>query len=81
MTELPQERSEDNLKQLLIAQDNILKESERIGSSEGIHTTFVYQKPVEQQITESGSSHVAIVPRESRRGGRAYNIHQHVNEV
>ncbi|XP_014296018.1 uncharacterized protein LOC103580686 [Microplitis demolitor] len=81
----PQENSDERFKQLLSAQDNIVKESARIGHADEGRTTFVYaqqQKQLKQQTVDSPHKiNLPIVPRESRRGGRAYNIHQHVNEV
>lgn len=75
----PEDKSDERFKQLLSAQDNILKESARIGHADGGQTTFVYaQQP---PVDNSGKINLPVVPRESRRGGRAYNIHQHVNEV
>ena len=82
MLEVQQEESEENLKQLLIAQDNVLKESAKIEQTGGIHTTFVYSKIDNQhRPVQAESVPVVLVPRESRRGGRAYNIQQHVNEI
>lgn len=89
------ERSDERFKQLLSAQDNILKGSATIGQSHGAETTFVYSRPsdlmAERNATEEAkrkleaeavvSQHRVVVPKESRRGGRAYNIHQHVNEI
>lgn len=74
---VPEEKSDERFKRLLSAQDNILKESAKIGYSDGARTTFVYA----QQPADRHKIDLTIVPRESRRGGRAYNIHQHVNEV
>ncbi|XP_003702342.2 uncharacterized protein LOC100878066 [Megachile rotundata] len=87
-----QEKNDERFKQLLSAQDNILKGSATIGQSNGAETTFVYSKPPEllsEKISEErrvdqvkiSPEHLAVVPKESRRGGRAYNIHQHVNEI
>ncbi|XP_074094970.1 uncharacterized protein LOC141524791 [Cotesia typhae] len=80
-----EEKSDERFKQLLSAQDNIVKESARIGHADEGRTTFVYahqQKQQKQQPVDSPHKiNLPIVPRESRRGGRAYNIHQHVNEV
>ncbi|KAK0173705.1 hypothetical protein PV328_006862 [Microctonus aethiopoides] len=73
----PEEKNDERFKRLLSAQDNILKESAKIGYSDGARTTFVYA----QQPVDPHKDNLTIVPRESRRGGRAYNIHQHVNEV
>ncbi|XP_012260800.2 uncharacterized protein LOC105688827 [Athalia rosae] len=85
--------SDERFKQILSAQDNIQKESPRIGQSSGVETTYVYTAPsrpghlnsvVEEAAIkepEVPQGHLAVVPRESRRGGRAYNIHQHVNEI
>ncbi|KAL6258995.1 hypothetical protein P5V15_008917 [Pogonomyrmex californicus] len=89
------EKSDERFKQLLSAQDNVLKGSATIGQSHGMETTFVYSKPsdlmTERNSTEEAkrkleaeavvSQHRVVVPKESRRGGRAYNIHQHVNEI
>ncbi|XP_070151080.1 uncharacterized protein [Polyergus mexicanus] len=89
------ERSDERFKQLLSAQDNVLKGSATIGQSNGMETTFVYSKPTdlitERNATEEAKrkleaevaapQHRVVVPKESRRGGRAYNIHQHVNEI
>ncbi|KAL0101921.1 hypothetical protein PUN28_018465 [Cardiocondyla obscurior] len=89
------EKSDERFKQLLSAQDNVLKGSATIGQSHGAETTFVYSKPsdllFERNTTEEAKrkleaeavapQHRVVVPKESRRGGRAYNIHQHVNEI
>lgn len=89
------EKSDEQFKQLLSAQDNVLKGSATIGQSNGMETTFVYSKPTdlmtERNATEetkrkleaevAAPQHRVVVPKESRRGGRAYNIHQHVNEI
>lgn len=86
---LSDEKKEDiRFKQLLSAQDNIVRESAKI-PTDGARTTFVYSKPVDQnKFTGSKKENelqskpqLTVVPRESRRGGRAYNIHQHVNEI
>ncbi|KAG7206800.1 hypothetical protein KM043_000710 [Ampulex compressa] len=86
-------RSEERFKQLLSAQDNVLKGSATIGQSNGAETTFVYSEPpdlsLERDLADAGKAEepkiapqqLVVVPRESRRGGRAYNIHQHVNEI
>ncbi|XP_029041540.1 uncharacterized protein LOC114875438 [Osmia bicornis bicornis] len=87
-----EEKNDERFKQLLSAQDNILKGSAMIGQSNGAETTFVYSKPPEllsEKISDGrrvdemkiAPQHLAVVPKESRRGGRAYNIHQHVNEI
>lgn len=89
------EKSDERFKQLLSAQDNILKGSATIGQPHGAETTFVYSRPsdlmTERNATEEAKrkleaeavapQHRVVVPKESRRGGRAYNIHQHVNEI
>ncbi|KZC07491.1 hypothetical protein WN55_08262 [Dufourea novaeangliae] len=84
------EKNDERFKQLLSAQDNVLKGSATIGRSIGAETTFVYSKPSEllsenssgeKRVEEVVPQHLAVVPKESRRGGRAYNIHQHVNEI
>lgn len=89
------EKSDERFKQLLSAQDNVLKGSATIGQSQGAETTFVYSRPsdvmTEKNATEETKRkleaeavvplHRVVVPKESRRGGRAYNIHQHVNEI
>ncbi|XP_046751905.1 uncharacterized protein LOC124414853 [Diprion similis] len=88
-------KSEERFKQILSAQDNIQKESPRLGQVPDVETTYVYTEPqpphpgslasvvepeaVKQPEVPLGG--LAVVPRESRRGGRAYNIHQHVNEI
>lgn len=75
---------EERFKQLLIAQDNIHQEPVELGNGnvQSQHvpkTTYVYSKSLE---AGNSSEPVAnVVPRESRRGGRAYNIHRHVNEI
>ena len=76
------------MKQLLSAQDNIVKESATIGdSSSGQGTVFFYPQtetkivPNLDSVATISPENLAIVSSESRRGGRAYNIHQHVNEV
>ncbi|CAK9804442.1 hypothetical protein ANTQUA_LOCUS4093 [Anthophora quadrimaculata] len=88
-----EEKNDERFKQLLSAQDNILKGSAMIGQPNGAETTFVYSKPSELFPSEKSTEerrvdqvkidpeHLAVVPKESRRGGRAYNIHQHVNEI
>lgn len=84
-----EEKNDERFKQLLSAQDNVLKGSATIGRSIGAETTFVYSKPLglgvekssDEKRTDSVPQHLATVPKESRRGGRAYNIHQHVNEI
>ncbi|OAD61721.1 hypothetical protein WN48_10204 [Eufriesea mexicana] len=88
-----EEKNDERFKQLLSAQDNVLKGSATIGQSNGAETTFVYSKPSELFSSEKSMDerridqvkiqpqHLAVVPKESRRGGRAYNIHQHVNEI
>ncbi|XP_011252409.1 uncharacterized protein LOC105248987 [Camponotus floridanus] len=95
MVDIQNEKSDERFKQLLSAQDNILKGSATIGQSNGMETTFVYSKPTdlltERNATEEAKrkleaevvapQHRVVVPKESRRGGRAYNIHQHVNEI
>ncbi|XP_046628174.1 uncharacterized protein LOC124309002 [Neodiprion virginianus] len=86
-------KSEERFKQILSAQDNIQKESPRLGQVPDVETTYVYTEPprpgslaslVEPEAVkqpEVSIDGLAVVPRESRRGGRAYNIHQHVNEI
>lgn len=96
MLDLQTEKSDERFKQLLSAQDNVLKGSATIGQSNGMQTTFVYSRPSDlmtgsDNTTEEAKrrleteaavpQHLAVVPKESRRGGRAYNIHQHVNEI
>lgn len=86
-----EDKNDERFKQLLSAQDNILKGSAMIGRSIGAETTFVYSKPLGLSAEKSSDEkrvgevevapHLATVPKESRRGGRAYNIHQHVNEI
>ncbi|KAK9303521.1 hypothetical protein QLX08_004830 [Tetragonisca angustula] len=89
-----EEKNDERFKQLLSAQDNVLKGSATIGQSNGAETTFVYSKPPELFSSEKSldermaqdpmkivPQQLAVVPKESRRGGRAYNIHQHVNEI
>jgi len=89
------EKNDERFKQLLSAQDNILKGSATIGQSHGAETTFVYSRPsdliADRNATEEAKKkleaeavipqHRIVVPKESRRGGRAYNIHQHINEI
>ncbi|XP_015111972.1 uncharacterized protein LOC107037756 [Diachasma alloeum] len=75
----PDERSEERFKRLLSAQDNIMRESARIGPVNDGQTTFIFPKSME--TPQIAKSQAPFVPRESRRGGRAYNIHQHVNEI
>lgn len=85
------ERSEERLKQLLSAQDNIMKESVRIDQPYTSQTTFVYSAPVQQvpqkpkdsgrALENKAPERLTVVLQASQRGGRAYNIHQHVNEV
>ncbi|XP_072756235.1 uncharacterized protein [Anoplolepis gracilipes] len=88
------ERNDERFKQLLSAQDNVLKGSATIGQANGMETTFVYSKPAdllaERNATEEAKKKLEaevtapqyrVVPKESRRGGRAYNIHQHINEI
>jgi len=94
--DIQNDRSDERFKQLLSAQDNILKGSATIGQSNGMETTFVYSRPSDLMMTERNATeetkrkleaevaapqHRVVVPKESRRGGRAYNIHQHVNEI
>ncbi|XP_023290145.1 uncharacterized protein LOC105699591 [Orussus abietinus] len=67
---------DERFKQLLSAQDNIQKESARIGHADATRTTFVYAQPPKE-----AARRLPVIPRESRRGGRAYDIHRHVNEV
>lgn len=96
MADVQNDRSDERFKQLLSAQDNVLKGSATIGQSNGVETTFVYSKPGDLMMTERNATeeakrkleaeaavpqHRVVVPKESRRGGRAYNIHQHVNEI
>lgn len=95
MADAQNEKSDERFKQLLSAQDNVLKGSATIGQSHGAETTFVYSRPsalmAERNATEEAKrkleaeavvpQHRVVVPKESRRGGRAYNIHQHVNEI
>lgn len=95
MADVQNEKNDERFKQLLSAQDNVLKGSATIGQSNGMETTFVYSKPsdlfIERNATEetkrkleaevAAPQHRVVVPKESRRGGRAYNIHQHVNEI
>ncbi|XP_034939228.1 uncharacterized protein [Chelonus insularis] len=83
---MSEENNDERFKQILSAQDNILKTSERIGHSYKARTDYVYvQQPIDhvinQKIINNNSNNLPIVPKESRRGGRAYNIHQHINEV
>lgn len=89
------EKNDERFKQLLSAQDNVLRGSATIGQSNGMETTFVYSRPIdlitEKNATEEAKrkleaeivvpQHRIVVPKDSRRGGRAYNIHQHVNEI
>lgn len=89
------DKSDERFKQLLSAQDNVLKGSATIGQPHDAETTFVYSRPsdlmTEKNATEDAKrkleaeaaapKHLVVVPKESRRGGRAYNIHQHVNEI
>ncbi|XP_011880361.1 PREDICTED: uncharacterized protein LOC105568902 [Vollenhovia emeryi] len=89
------EKNDERFKQLLSAQDNVLKGSATIGQHHDAETTFVYSRPsdllTERNATEEAKrkleaeavapQHRVVVPKESRRGGRAYNIHQHVNEI
>lgn len=95
MADVQNEKSDERFKQLLSAQDNVLKGSATIGQPHGVETTFVYSRPsdlmTERNATEEtkrkleaeavAPQHRVVVPKESRRGGRAYNIHQHVNEI
>jgi len=95
MADFQNEKSDERFKQLLSAQDNVLKGSATIGQSHGAETTFVYSRPsdmmTERNATEETKRKLeaeavvpqnrVVVPKESRRGGRAYNIHQHVNEI
>ncbi|XP_015593885.1 uncharacterized protein LOC107267121 [Cephus cinctus] len=93
LAQVQQEKSDERFKQLLSAQDNILKESAKIGVPGAGQTYFVYSDPVETLTSSAPRTQeqaqgrvqeqdaLGIVPRESRRGGRAYNIRQHVNEV
>jgi len=96
MADIQNDKNDERFKQLLSAQDNILKGSATIGQSNGMETTFVYSKPSDLMMTERNATeeakrkleaevaapqHRVVVPKESRRGGRAYNIHQHVNEI
>ncbi|XP_043802582.1 uncharacterized protein LOC122720143 isoform X1 [Apis laboriosa] len=86
-----EEKNDERFKQLLSAQDNVLRGSATIGQS--AETTFVYSRPPGLYSSDKSSDerrvdrmkiepqHLAVVPKESRRGGRAYNIHQHVNEI
>ncbi|XP_006622480.1 uncharacterized protein LOC102671867 isoform X1 [Apis dorsata] len=88
-----EEKNDERFKQLLSAQDNVLRGSATIGQSSGAETTFVYSRPPGLYSSDKSSDerrvdrmkiepqHLAVVPKESRRGGRAYNIHQHVNEI
>lgn len=88
-----EEKNDERFKQLLSAQDNVLRGSATIGQSSGAETTFVYSRPPGLYSSDKSSEerrvdrmkiepqHLAVVPKESRRGGRAYNIHQHVNEI
>lgn len=95
MADLQIEKNDERFKQLLSAQDNVQKGSATIGQSNGQETTFVYSKPADLMASDNATEdakkklemevkvpqHLVVVPRESRRGGRAYNIHQHVNEI
>lgn len=95
MMDIQVDKSDERFKQLLSAQDNVLKGSATIGQSNGMETTFVYSRPSNSMIGKNSTEeakrrleaevavpqHRVVVPRESRRGGRAYNIHQHVNEI
>ncbi|EZA49986.1 hypothetical protein X777_11474 [Ooceraea biroi] len=96
MADVHNDKSDERFKQLLSAQDNVLKGSATIGQSNGMETTFVYSRPSDLMMTERNATeeakrkleaevavpqHRVVVPKESRRGGRAYNIHQHVNEI
>ncbi|XP_014233365.2 phosphatidylinositol 4-kinase-like [Trichogramma pretiosum] len=82
-------RNDEKFKQLLSAQDNVLRESATIGDSSaaGMGTVFFYpqldapQANSRPEAIAISPENLAIVSSESRRGGRAYNIHQHVNEV
>ncbi|XP_058791239.1 uncharacterized protein LOC131664285 [Phymastichus coffea] len=85
-----EDKSDEQFKLILSAQDNILKESATIGgSSTGTPTAFLYSQPnsdegnlpAQTSAVTISPENLVIVPLESRRGGRAYNIHQHVNEV
>ncbi|XP_031788411.1 uncharacterized protein LOC100124269 [Nasonia vitripennis] len=86
-----EDKNEERFKQLLSAQDNILKESATIGEpSTGQSTNFFYSQPDAEEINMPkvettatiSPENLAVVPSESRRGGRAYNIHQNdFNEV
>ncbi|EFN82435.1 hypothetical protein EAI_01579 [Harpegnathos saltator] len=96
MLDIQAEKSDERFKQLLSAQDNVLKGSATIGQSNGMQTTFVYSRPSDLMAESNNATeeakrrleteaavpqHLVVVPKESRRGGRAYNIHQHVNEI
>ncbi|KAJ8682030.1 hypothetical protein QAD02_017822 [Eretmocerus hayati] len=84
-----QDKNEERFKQLLSAQDNILREPPTIGEPlVGIRTSYLYSQPGVEEAhapvapaTIIAPHNLAVVPTESRRGGRAYNIHQHVNEI
>ena len=82
------DKHDERFKQLLSAQDNILKESAKIGAPpKGHATTFFYSQPDAEEVQKTyleatiSPENLVIVPSDSRRGGRAYNIHQHVNEI
>lgn len=89
------DKSDERFKQLLSAQDNVLKGSATIGQPHDAETTFVYSRPSDLMTAKNATEeakrkleaeaaapqHRIVVPKESRRGGRAYNIHQHVNEI
>ncbi|XP_014217299.1 uncharacterized protein LOC106645858 [Copidosoma floridanum] len=86
--ESEQDKNEERFKQLLSAQDNILKESATIGKPpRGYKTAFLYSQPDTTELRVPNNEaiisleNLAVVPSDSRRGGRAYNIHQHINEV
>lgn len=96
MADVQNDKSDERFKQLLSAQDNVLKGSATIGQSNGMETTFVYSRPGDLMMSERNATeetkrkldaevaapqHRVVVPKDSRRGGRAYNIHQHVNEI
>lgn len=76
-----EDKSDERFKQLLSAQDNIFKESEMIGNSDDKKTTFVFSQIPDTTSNVQQKNILPVVPRESRRGGRAYNIHQHINEI
>ncbi|KOX73644.1 hypothetical protein WN51_13722 [Melipona quadrifasciata] len=50
-----EEKNDERFKQLLSAQDNVLKGSATIGQSNGAETTFVYSKPPELFSSEKSS--------------------------